>query len=213
MSLSLNNAPTNTIELFNDGWCNGFPTTGHFIALINRTKSTLVKSGRKNWVLFCIPSWLHVLHRCQDFLQIYWEKVSSCTNWCCFHWYNRFSTLGAGPGMGVHAATLALRWMGNKEPHNFGIRDLRACRKFRDSKWLLFKVLASHVQTSWRPSCFSVFRYAHMQDDKLSICGVNMRCNEVVFSFPSRPTATVLCGTRWMQTTATAIMLRMVRSL
>lgn len=29
------------------GWSNGFPTTGHFIALINRAKSTSLKPGRE----------------------------------------------------------------------------------------------------------------------------------------------------------------------
>lgn len=145
---------------YNTGWSNGFPTTGHFIALINRTKSTLLKSGRKNWVLFCIPSWLHVLHHCQDFLQLYKEKVSSCTNWCCFHWYNRFATLRAG-----QTATLALRWMWNKEPHNFGIQDLLACLEYHEGHWLFFCCCA-HSPVSFYPT------YIHANKHKTSFLSV-----------------------------------------
>lgn len=109
-----------------------------------------MKSGKKNRALFCIPSWLHVLHRCQDFLQIYSEKVSSCTNWCCFHWYNQFATLRAGQGKGVHAATLALRWKWNKEAHKFGIQDLLACPEHHEGHRLFLALF-----------CFFLSRYIH----------------------------------------------------
>lgn len=192
---------------YNVGRSNGFPTTGHFIALINRAKSTVLKSGRKNWVLFCIPSWLHVLRRCQDFLQIYQEKVSSCTNWCCFHWYNRFATLRApGRGKGAHTATLALRCTWNKEAHNFGIQDLLACQEYHEGHWLFLSAPSYpiYIYTNSASSCVCLlrlfFKFLQVFKGKLD------------FSFSSRLAATVRCGNSWMQTTATAIhMQRTVR--
>lgn len=89
---------------------------------------------------FCIPSWLHVRHCCQGFLQIYSEKSVILHKLVLLPLIQSIRHAQSRAGWRErNAATLALRWKWNEGAHNFGIWDLLACPEYHEGHWLFFK--------------------------------------------------------------------------